>query len=193
MTTSTCVPAGSGGVTNVSVPSFKTSAEGRGRRRWSTVTGVPAGPKPSPAMVTRTPPDARPECGVHVMSSTGVIDSVTTTGALCRCRRSAIGEAVGPVVIGRWRIGEAAVGLQRQSAVRGPRHQHRGQRLAVDIGVVRQHTGTWHDEGHVFARRKRVGGRGRRVVRARDDEGDRRTGLCAVPSDARYVKLSGPA
>ena len=45
-----------------------------------TVTGVPAGPKPAPSMVTRVPPVSRPAPGASETSSPTF--SVTVTGAL---------------------------------------------------------------------------------------------------------------
>src|SRR5204862_7083088 len=66
-----------------------------------------------------------------------------------------VGEAVGAVVVGGRRVGERAVGVQRQAAVGGAGDQHRAQGVAIGIGVVGQ---------HVAADRRVLGGASRVVL-----------------------------
>ena len=78
-----------------------------------------------------------------------------------------INEAVAAVEVGRWRVGEAAVGIEHQRAVSRPRHEHCPQRIGVDIGVVGEHTGRDDGQGGIFVGAVAVAARDWRVVAGR--------------------------
>src|SRR2546422_810404 len=61
-------------------------------------------------------------------------------------------EAVGTVVVERRGIGETAVAVQGEGAVRRAADQDRGQRVAIDVAVVGQDTGGADRESGVFRR-----------------------------------------
>ena len=85
-----------------------------------------------------------------------------------------VGETVRPVVVRRGRVGEGAVGVQRQRAVRRAAHQDRGQRVAVDVGVVSEHTGRRYRQPGVLVRAVAVIDRRRCAVHRVDGNTDRR-------------------
>src|SRR5262245_64273664 len=94
-----------------------------------------------------------------------------------------VSEAVGAGVVGRRGVGEAAVAVQAQTAVRGLAHQHRVQGVAVDIGVVGEHAWGTDVQGGVFGGGVAVIDRHRRVVDAGDgdhDGGDAGVSLAVV-------------
>src|SRR5262245_5203938 len=94
-----------------------------------------------------------------------------------------VSEAVGAVVVGRRGVGEAAVAVQAQAAVRGLAHQHRVQGIAIRIAVVGQHAGGGYVQSGVFGRAVAVVDRHRCVVDAGDgdhDGGDAGVGLTVV-------------
>src|SRR6185312_16059688 len=89
-----------------------------------------------------------------------------------------VGEAVRAVVVGGWRVRERAVGIERHRAVLRGVDQNRSQRIAVDVGVVGQHTAGRNDERRVFIGGVAVvDGRGRVVDRV---DRDRHGGDVAV-------------
>src|SRR5439155_25439655 len=64
-----------------------------------------------------------------------------------------------PVVIERRRVGETAVAVQVQRAVSRAGDEDRGERIAIDIGVVGQHARSGNRESRVFGCGVRVIGR----------------------------------
>src|SRR5207248_2616147 len=62
-----------------------------------------------------------------------------------------VGEAVGAGVIGGRGVGEAAVGVERETAVAGAAYHHRRQGVPVHVRVVAEHAGGRHREGDVRA------------------------------------------
>ena len=63
-----------------------------------------------------------------------------------------VGERIGAGEVGRRRVGERAIGLQGKRAVRWPAHQDRGERIAVRVGVVREHTRSGSRERSILRR-----------------------------------------
>src|SRR5204863_7236976 len=61
-----------------------------------------------------------------------------------------VSEGVAAVVVGRRRIGERAVGVQRQSAVGRAADQGGGEGVAIHVGVVAQHAGGGDRHGRVL-------------------------------------------
>src|SRR5207244_260417 len=89
-----------------------------------------------------------------------------------------IDEGVGAVVVGAWRIGEAAVGVKREAAVGWTGDDLRGERVAVRISVVVQHAlGRSDDERSIFVSGVSVVCRGGRHV---NDDRQRGVGEEAV-------------
>ena len=69
--------------------------------------------------------------------------------ALIRPVAGLVGEAIGAVEVHVRGVGEAAVRVEAQRAVRRPAHQRRRQRIAVKVSVVRQHAGRRRQREHV--------------------------------------------
>src|SRR5205085_872959 len=76
------------------------------------------------------------------------------------------------VVVGRGRVRERAVGVQRQRAVRRAADQDGGQGVAVHVGVVAEHAGGSHRQGRVLGGGVGVVGGHGGVVDRGDGEGD---------------------
>ncbi len=70
------------------------------------------------------------------------------------------------------RVGERAVGVQAHATARRVADEHRRERVAVRIAVVREHAARGHGEHRVLVRRIGVGGRRRRLVRGRNRDRD---------------------
>ena len=67
-----------------------------------------------------------------------------------------VAEAVHAVKVGVGRVGERAVGVKGQSSVGRAGHQRGRERIAVDVGVVAQHTRGGNRQQCVFSSRKVV-------------------------------------
>src|SRR6185369_5187625 len=61
-----------------------------------------------------------------------------------------VSEAVRTVVVQRWRIAEAAIAVQTQCAVGRAVDEDRGERIAIDVGVIGQNARGVHCESRVF-------------------------------------------
>ena len=95
--------------------------------------------------------------------------------AISRAVVDLVGEAVGAEVVEVWLVGEGAVGVERQHAMRRARYQRRGQRIAVDVAVVALGAAQNRREGQgcIFVGRVAIVDRHRRVFDGVDRDRDR--------------------
>src|SRR6185437_16307891 len=75
-----------------------------------------------------------------------------------------VGEAVRAVVVGVRGVGERPIGVQCHGVMLRGGDQNRGQRIAIDVGVVGQHAAGRDDERGVFIGRVAVVDGRRRIV-----------------------------
>ena len=92
---------------------------------------------------------------------------------LGRSIAGAVGKAVGALEAGVGQISERAVVVERQRAVGRGRAELRGERVAVDVGIIRQHTAGRVDGSPVIVDVIAFGQRHRRVVDGVDGNRDR--------------------
>ena len=95
-----------------------------------------------------------------------------------RAVRRAIGEGVRAGVVQAGRVSERTAGRKVQRAVRDVRHEHRSERVAIHVAVIRQHAERGNGQQRVFVHRVRIVDRHRPVVHGRDGDGHGRHARC---------------
>ena len=127
-------------------------------------------------------------CVVHGAHGDGCGGRVAAGGAVV----GLVGEGIGAVPVGGRRVGEGAIGIQRQRAVAGVGNLHRRARVALGVGVVGQYARRRHGErGILVGAVGVVAGHGRPVGNRHDGGVDREArGPDAAPRD-RDVRRGG--